>query len=182
MPFEFETTPLEGCILIKPKKFSDVRGYFKEIYKKTDFVVSGISSEFVQDNLSYSVKNVIRGLHFQKPPKEQSKLVFCVYGEIFDVAVDLRKNSKTYLKWYGVSLNHENGYMFYIPKGFAHGFIVRSDFAIVCYKCDEEYSPQHECGIRYNDPTIKIDWGVDEPILSQKDLKLPFLHEIEEFL
>lgn len=182
MPFEFEKTNLEDCYLIKPKTFSDIRGYFREIYKKTDFNIAGVIVNFIQDNLSYSVKNVIRGLHFQKPPKEQSKLVFCVYGEIFDVAVDLRKNSKTFLKWYGVILNHENGNMLYIPKGFAHGFVVKSDFAIVCYKCDEEYSPQHDSGIRYDDPHINIDWQTSDPILSEKDSKLPFIDEIKEIL
>lgn len=182
MPFEFEKTPLNGCYLIKPKTFFDARGYFREQYKKTDFEFSGISVRFVQYNLSYSVKNVIRGLHFQKPPKEQSKLVFCAYGEIFDVAVDLRKDSKTFLKWYGVNLSHENGYMLYIPKGFAHGFAVKSDFAIVCYKCDEEYSPEYDSGIRYDDPDINIDWEIKQPILSEKDLKLPFLKDIKEIL
>ncbi|MCX7642151.1 MAG: dTDP-4-dehydrorhamnose 3,5-epimerase [Elusimicrobiales bacterium] len=176
MPFEFEKTYIDGLILIKPKTFLDRRGFFRETFKKTDFENIGINVNFVQDNFSYSIKNVIRGLHYQREPKEQAKLVSCIYGEIFDVAVDLRKNSSTYLKWYGVSLRHDNGWMLYIPRGFAHGFAVKSEFACVYYKCDEEYSPEYDSGVRYDDPNIAIDWGIKEPIISEKDLKLPFLY------
>lgn len=182
MPFELEETSLEGVFLIKPKTFLDIRGFFREVFKSSEFKSIGIEKGFVQDNLSYSVKNVIRGLHFQRPPKEQAKLVMCIYGRIFDVAVDLRKSSKTYLKWYGVELSSENGYMLYIPKGFAHGFLVKSDYAYVYYKCDEEYSPSYDAGIRYDDPSINIQWGVTNPILSQKDLMLPFYSDCKELL
>lgn len=178
MPFEFAQTILPGVFLIKPKTFLDNRGFFREIFKSSDFKTIGINTQFVQDNFSYSIKNVIRGLHFQKPPKEQAKLVMCIYGEIFDVAVDLRKDSSTYLKWYGVELTRENGYMLYIPKGFAHGFLVKSEYACVYYKCDEEYSPKHDSGVRYDDPNINIDWGVKNPIISDKDLKLPFISQL----
>ncbi|MEF3279911.1 MAG: dTDP-4-dehydrorhamnose 3,5-epimerase [Elusimicrobiota bacterium] len=175
MPFEFEKLSLDGLILIKPKMFIDKRGFFMETFKKSEFSSNGINCDFLQDNHSRSFKNVIRGIHFQKEPKAQSKLVRCVRGEIYDVAVDLRKESKTYLKWYGVKLSDENGFMLFIPKGFGHAFLVLSEEADVVYKCDEEYSPEHDCGIRYDDPSIGIKWGVSDPIVSEKDLKLPFL-------
>lgn len=178
MAFEIEKTTINGLLIIKPKIYSDDRGFFMESYKYSDFKKIGLDIKFVQDNHSRSIKNVIRGIHFQKPPKEQAKLVKCVRGEIFDVAVDLRKNSKTYLKWFGIKLSDKNGYMLYIPKGFGHGFSVLSDFADVVYKCDEEYSPEHDSGIRYDDPDIKIDWQIKNPILSNKDLNLNYLRSL----
>lgn len=181
MPFEFEKTYIEDLLIVKPKTFSDSRGFFREMFKSSDFK-NFIVGKFVQDNFSYSVKNVIRGLHFQRPPKEQSKLVMCLYGEIFDVAVDLRKGSPTYLKWFGINLSQSNGYMLYIPRGFAHGFAVLSESACVYYKCDEEYSSEHDWGIRYDDPSIGIEWKIHNPVLSQKDLNLPYLNDIKENL
>lgn len=178
MPFNFERLDISDVILIKPQVFNDNRGFFMESYKKSDFERYGITSEFVQDNHSSSIKNVIRGLHFQKPPAEQSKLVKCVSGKIFDVAVDLRKNSKTFLKWVSAELTRENGWMLFIPKGFAHGFLTLSDRAEIVYKCDAEYSKENDCGIRYDDPDINISWGVDNPVLSDKDLKLKFYREL----
>ncbi|MBP7795999.1 MAG: dTDP-4-dehydrorhamnose 3,5-epimerase [Elusimicrobiales bacterium] len=178
MPFNFERTIISDVILIKPQVFTDNRGFFMESYKKSDFEKYGIACEFVQDNHSSSVKNVIRGLHFQRPPKEQAKLVKCVNGKIFDVAVDLRKDSKTFLKWVSVELTRENGWMLFIPKGFAHGFLTLSDRAEVVYKCDAEYSKENDSGIRYDDPSIGISWGVDKPVLSDKDLNLKFYKDL----
>jgi len=179
MPFEFQKLDIDGIVLVKAKVFKDERGFFIENYKYSEFKKNGIDCNFVQDNHSVSVKNVIRGLHFQKPPFEQAKLVRCLKGEIFDVAVDLRKKSPTYLKWRGVVLSEKNCYLLFIPKGFAHGFKVLSDFADVYYKCDNEYFPEYDGGIRYDDPDININWGIDSPVVSEKDLKLPFLKDIE---
>jgi len=175
MPFEFQKLKIPGLILVKPKIFTDARGFFMEIYKKSDFEKAGIKVNFVQDNHSRSTKNVLRGLHYQKPPYEQAKLVRCIKGKIFDVAVDIRKNSSTYTKWVGVELSEENSYMFYIPEGFAHGFLVLSDEAEIIYKCSCEYKPEYDSGIKYNDPVININWPVSNPILSPKDFNLPTL-------
>ena len=178
MPFEFKKLEIEGVVLIKPKVFEDNRGFFLESYKKSDFENFGIKDVFVQDNHSKSVKSVIRGLHFQKHPYEQSKLVRCISGKIFDVAVDLRKNSPTYKKWVGIELSDENNFILYIPKGFAHGFCVLSDVAHVIYKCDCEYVPSYDSGIRWNDPDIGIKWPFSNPIVSDKDRNLPYLKEV----
>ncbi|MGC8867178.1 MAG: dTDP-4-dehydrorhamnose 3,5-epimerase [Elusimicrobiales bacterium] len=179
MPFEFEKTHLDGVLVIKPKTFFDNRGFFREVFKSSDFKKKVGDVVFVQDNFSYSVKNVIRGLHFQKKPKEQAKIVMCIYGEIFDVAVDLRNESPNYLRWFGIRLSSNNGFMLYIPKGFAHGFAVLSESACVYYKCDEEYSFEHDSGVRYDDPDIGVKWGVENPILSDKDLKLPYIKDLK---
>ena len=179
MPFEFERLEIEGVILIKPKVFVDKRGFFLETYKRSEFEFNGIKDIFIQDNHSRSVRSVIRGLHFQKAPYEQSKLVRCIYGKIFDVAVDLRKGSKSYKKWVGIELSDENNFMLYIPKGFAHGFCVLSEKADVVYKCDCEYMPLYEAGIRWDDPEIDIKWPCLEPIVSDKDKNLPYLREVE---
>jgi len=179
MSFEFEELDLKGLYLIKTKSFEDTRGYFIESYKESEFFKKGIKVEFKQDNISFSCRNVLRGLHFQKRPKAQAKLVRCVKGEIFDVAVDLRKNSETFGKWMSVILSDENKNMLFIPEGFAHGFYVLSDFAIVLYKVSEEYSKEHDAGIRWDDPDISINWPFKDPILSEKDRNLPFLREIE---
>ncbi|HCP10144.1 MAG TPA: dTDP-4-dehydrorhamnose 3,5-epimerase [Thermodesulfobacterium commune] len=184
MPFVFERLELPEVILIIPKIFKDERGYFIETYKKSDFEKEGINVEFIQDNHSYSIKGVLRGLHYQKKPKAQGKLVRCVLGKIFDVAVDIRKGSPTFGKWVGVELSGENGYMLWIPEGFAHGFLVLSDFAHVIYKVSgSEYSPEHDTGIIWNDEDIGIKWPlekVEKVILSEKDSKLPRLKDLKE--
>lgn len=178
MPFEFSRLGLEGLVLIKPLVFSDERGHFMETFRYTDFKQAGIEEKFVQENQSYSLQNVLRGLHFQNPPFAQGKLVRCVLGEIYDVAVDIRKKSPDYGKWEGISLTGDNNLMVYIPPGFAHGFLTLSKEALVSYKTTEIYSPDHEAGIIWNDPDIGIDWRLSsEPILSRKDAELPVLKE-----
>ena len=174
-----ETTPIEGLLVITPTVFGDNRGYFMETYNAADFKEAGIDCTFVQDNQSASKKGVLRGLHFQIN-YPQDKLVRCINGEVFDVAVDLRKGSKTFGKWFGVVLSAENKKQFFIPKGFAHGFLVLSDYAEFAYKCTELYHPNDEGGIIYNDPDIGIDWPVDgmELIFSEKDKKWPTLKEL----
>ena len=155
--FEKQETGIDDLYVIKPTVFEDNRGFFMETYSKRDFEEIGINSEFVQDNHSKSTKGVLRGLHFQKE-YPQSKLVRVVKGEVYDVAVDLRKDSKTYGKYYGVVLSEENKLQFFIPKGFAHGFLVLSDIAEFCYKCTDFYHPGDEGGLAWNDPEIGIDW------------------------
>ena len=171
MPFEFEKQLIKEVILVKPKVFKDNRGFFMESYKKSDFYEAGIDVEFNQDNHSKSDKHVLRGLHYQVEPYSQAKLVRCTEGRIFDVAVDIRKNSPTYAKYVKVELSEDNNYMLYIPKGFAHGFVVLSDCAQLLYKASGEYNPQADRGIIWNDKDINIDWGIDfKPVLSQKDM------------
>ena len=177
MPFEFKKLEISGLILVKPVVFADDRGFFMETYKYSDFANAGIKEKFVQDNHSKSVKNVLRGIHFQLNPKAQGKLVRCIKGKIFDVAVDLRKNSKTYKKWIGVELSEENKLMLYIPAGFGHAFLTLSEEAEVLYKTTEEYSKEHDSGIRWDDPEINITWGIKSPILSPKDANLPYLKD-----
>ncbi len=176
-----ETTPIEGLLVITPKVFWDERGYFMETYNIADFTEAGIGSVFVQDNQSASKKGVLRGLHFQIQ-HPQAKLVRVIRGKVFDVAVDMRKGSATYGKWFGLTLSEENKKMFYIPKGFAHGFLVLSDYAEFTYKCTELYHPNDEGGIIYNDPDIGIDWPIEdgmELIFSDKDTKWPLLKELK---
>ncbi len=175
-----EKTPIEGLLVISPQVFGDERGYFMETYNIADFKEAGIDCTFVQDNQSASRKGVIRGLHFQKE-FPQDKLVRVISGEVFDVAVDLRKGSATYGKWYGIRLSAENKKMFFIPKNFAHGFLVLSDHAEFTYKCTELYHPNDEGGIIYNDPEIGIDWPIENEedlIFSDKDKKWPTLKEL----
>lgn len=164
---------IEGLCVIEPTVFGDERGYFMEIYNQNDFKAEGLDMVFVQDNQSMSVKNVLRGLHFQKQ-YPQGKLVRTVKGSVFDVAVDLRSRSSTYGKWFGVELSDENKKQFYIPEGFAHGFVVLSDVAEFVYKCTDFYHPGDEGGILWNDPDIGINWPVEDTsklILSDKDKK-----------
>jgi len=179
MPFTFKKLDIHDIILIEAKSFSDDRGFFLENFKKSSFVSNGIDTQFVQDNFSHSVRGVLRGLHYQKTPKAQAKLVVALRGEIFDVAVDIRKNSPTYGKWVGEILSEQNHNMLYIPEGFAHGFCVLSNEADVLYKVNNEYSPEHEKGIIWNDPTINISWPIKEPILHQKDNKLSNLQDAD---
>ena len=156
-----ETCNIEGLKVITPKVFGDERGYFMETYNFNDFKEAGIDQVFVQDNQSSSTKGVLRGLHYQIE-HPQDKLVRVVRGEVFDVAVDLRKGSATYGQWFGVLLSEENKKQFFIPKGFAHGFVVLSDYAEFCYKCSDFYHPGDEGGLRYNDPDIAIEWPIPE--------------------
>ena len=181
MPFEFLKTEIPEVVLIKPKVFKDDRGFFMETYKKSEFERAGIPTNFVQDNHSKSTKYVLRGLHFQKEPFGQGKLVRCIRGKIFDVAVDIRKESPTFKRWVGFELTEENKQMLWIPRGFAHGFLTLSDEAEIIYKVsDNEYSPKSDAGIIWNDPEININWPIDrEPILSGKDKLLPKLVECE---
>ena len=152
-------TPIEGLAVIEPAVHGDSRGYFTETYNKRDMADAGLNMDFVQDNQSMSVKGVLRGLHYQKQ-YPQGKLVRAVRGEVYDVAVDLRKGSKTYSKWYGVLLSADNKKQFYIPEGFAHGVLVLSDVAEFCYKVTDFYHPGDEGGLAWNDPAVGIDWGV----------------------
>lgn len=184
MPFEFKKMEIEDVILITPKVFKDERGFFLESYKKSDFVLAGIKDDFTQDNHSKSGFGVLRGLHYQKNPHAQGKIVRCTKGKIFDVAVDIRKNSKTFGKWVGAILDEGNKQMLYIPKGFAHGFLALSETVEILYKASGEYAPACDRGIYFKDPTINIDWekyGLNfEPTLSEKDKKQPKLNEINE--
>ena len=170
-------TKLPGVVLIEPQVFGDHRGYFMETYSAKAFAQMGIDNVFVQDNQSSSRKGVLRGMHFQKT-YPQAKLVRVLKGEVFDVAVDLRRDSETYGKWVGVLLSEENKKQFLVPRGFAHGFLVVSDYAEFAYKCDELYHPEDEGGIPYDDPDIGIGWPhVEELILSEKDKKHPAFRE-----
>ena len=185
MPFEFRKTELEDVMLVIPKVFEDDRGFFLEGYKKSDFINAGITDDFNQDNHSKSSFGVLRGLHYQTKPKMQAKLVRCIRGKIFDVAVDIRKNSKTFGKWLGVILSEENKNMLYIPEGFAHGFLTLSDTAELLYKASGEYSAQNDRGILWSDPDIGIDWEKYiknfKPQLSQKDRVQPYLKDVYGF-
>ncbi len=172
MAFTFEKTKIPGVVIIQPQVFGDSRGYFMETFKKSDYATAGITREFVQDNESSSSKGVLRGLHFQKN-HTQGKLVRVTRGEVFDVAVDVRPGSETYGQWVGVTLSSEKKNMFYIPEGFAHGFLVLSDMAEFVYKCTDVYDPESDGGIPWNDPTIAVDWPkLDIPYkTSEKDSK-----------
>ncbi len=174
-------TGFEGLYIIQPKVFSDSRGYFFESFKLETFLMAGIPFNPVQDNESRSVYGVIRGLHYQLNPFAQAKLIRVVVGKIYDVAVDLRKNSLTFGKWYGVELDSENKTQFFIPKGFAHGFSVLSDTAVIQYKCDNLYQPQFERGISLKDPDLAIDWLIEniEPVISSKDQNQPRFRDAE---
>ena len=177
--FNFKETEIRGVYIIETGIFGDNRGYFMETYNYDQFKEAGLDMVFVQDNQSKSKKGVLRGLHFQKE-HTQGKLVRVTKGEVFDVAVDLRKNSKTYGKWVGVMLSEENKKQFYVPEGFAHGFLVLSDEAEFCYKCTDFYHPESEGGVMWNDPDINVKWpteGIEELIFSDKDQKHPRLSE-----
>ena len=179
MPFEFKQLAVPGVVLVIPKVLGDERGFFLEFYKHSEFSQAGIPEHFVQDNHSKSVKGVLRGLHYQKAPHAQGKLVRCVDGKIFDVAVDIRKGSPNYGKWAGAELSSENNHMLYVPPGFAHGFLVLSESAEVLYKCTEEYAPAGDRGIIWNDPDIGIPWPLTDIILSEKDKLLPPLKQAD---
>ena len=176
--FTFKKTELEGVYVIEPTVYGDNRGYFMETYNEKDFFDNGLKYKFVQDNQSSSKKGVLRGLHFQKT-YPQAKLVRVLKGEVFDVAVDLRKNSPTFGKWVGVILSEENKKQFMIPRGFAHGFLVTSDYAEFSYKCDDFYHPEDEGGLLYNDSDVGIEWPFTENvILSEKDKNNPTIKNL----
>ena len=176
--FKFIETKIPDLYIVEPKVFGDARGYFMESYNKEHFDKAGLTMTFVQDNESRSKKGVLRGLHFQTQ-HTQGKLVRCTEGEVWDVAVDLRKCSPTYGQWEGVYLSAENKRQFYVPEGFAHGFVVLSDEAELIYKASGEYAPNADCGITWDDKDINIDWNVDfEPILSEKDMAQKTFKEI----
>lgn len=178
---EVVKTPIEGVLLIKPQVFGDERGYFVETWQKERYEAAGINLPFVQDNHSKSTKGILHGLHFQKQ-HPQGKLVMVSLGEVFDVAVDIRKGSPTFGKWFGAILNQENQNQLWIPPGMAHGFVVLSDVAHFHYKCTDFYHPGDEGSIRWNDPTIGIDWPYkEEPVLSAKDQIAPFFKDALEF-
>lgn len=176
-------TELDDCYIIEPDVYGDNRGYFMESHNEKKLQEHGLNYHFVQGNESFTAKKgTIRGLHFQTSPMTQGKLVRCLTGKIYDVAVDLRKDSKTYKKWIKVELSGENKRQLLLPRGFAHGFITLTDDVTFCYMVDNYYSKEHDAGIIYNDPSIGVDWGLEsteEPILSEKDKHLPTLEEIE---
>jgi len=179
MPFQMRTTPIDGLLVIEPKVFADERGFFMESFKASDFAAFGITQNFVQDNHSKSRKGVIRGLHFQRAPYAQGKLVRVTHGCAWDVAVDLRKGSPTFGTWCAVELSADNHLLFWIPEGFAHGFLALEDDTELLYKCTAEYNPTSDGGIRWNDPDIGVAWpqiGVS-PLLSSKDAVLPLLKD-----
>jgi dTDP-4-dehydrorhamnose 3,5-epimerase len=175
MPFEFEDTALPNVILIRPQVFPDHRGYFSEGFKASAFKKQGLPQCFVQDNLSRSVRGILRGLHYQLQPHAQGKLIYVLQGEIYDVAVDIQERSPTFGKWIGNRLSSDNHLMLYIPEGFAHGFQVLSKSAVVVYKLTAEYAPEFESGIIWNDPRLAIPWPIENPILSDKDKGWPRL-------
>ena len=179
MGFIFKKLDISDVILIEPKIYFDNRGFFYEGFRQSVFILNGISDKFIQRNFSHSNKHVIRGLHFQQNPKAQSKLVSVIKGEIFDVAVDIRKNSPTYGRWIGEILSEKNHRSLYIPEGFAHGFCVLSEYADVVYDVNNEFSSENDGGIIWNDASINISWPVKEPILSEKDKSLPLLKKLD---
>ena len=174
---EVTETKLPGVLEITPKVFGDDRGFFMETWNEARYKAAGLPYKFVQDNLSFSQYGVLRGLHFQNPD-QQGKLVYVLQGEVFDVAVDIRTGSPTFGEWVGATLSAKNKRQFYIPEGFAHGFIVTSDAALFAYKCTAPYNAQAEAGVLWNDPHIGIDWPIEEPLLSEKDREAPQLREM----
>ena len=179
MGFTFEKLEISEVILVTSKSFTDERGFFLENFKDSEFTINGINTKFVQDNFSHSIKGVLRGLHYQKNTKAQAKLVTALTGEIFDVAVDIRKNSPTFGKWVGEILSDKNHNSLYIPEGFAHGFCVLSEEADIFYKVNNEYSPENERGVLWNDSQINIMWPINAPILHEKDSTLPLLENAD---
>ena len=173
MPFTFEPTELPDVILISPRIFGDERGFFVEIYKRSEFQAAGIDAPLVQENHSRSTAGTLRGLHYQREPRAQGKLVRVLQGTIYDVAVDIRPESRTFGRWVGVTLTAESKQSLYVPPGFAHGFCVTSDAAEVVYLTTDEYSPDHEHGLRWNDPALNIAWPIAEPTLSARDRAWP---------
>lgn len=180
MPFTFTESPLPGVFIIQPRVFKDDRGFFLESYKQSEFAAAGIKEAFCQDNHSYSCAGVLRGIHFQKSPHAQGKLVRVIKGAVWDLAVDLIPGSATFGKSFGMELTEENQTMLYIPPGFGHGFLTLTDETHFLYKCTAEYAPESDGGIRWNDPDLSIPWPFhgQEPLLSGKDAVLPYLKEL----
>ena len=172
-------TDLPGVLIIEPKVFPDPRGFFMESYNREKYIAAGIPLDFVQDNLSFSARGVLRGLHYQKP-HAQGKLVYVLQGEVWDVAVDIRYNSPHFGQWTAVSLSADNKRQFYIPPGFAHGFCVLSETALFTYKCTDSYHPECDAGVRWDDPSIGITWPTEQPLLSEKDRNQPLLRDIPQ--
>ncbi len=171
---EIVETGIKDLLIIEPKVFEDERGYFFESYNRDKFIEAGIDVDFVQDNESRSMKNVLRGLHFQRPPFTQGKLVRVMHGSVLDVAVDLRKDSETYGKWASIILSDKNKWMYWVPEGFAHGFLTLEDNTVFFYKCTNVYSKESEGSLLWNDADLQIDWGLKEqPVLSEKDKLSP---------
>lgn len=179
---DFFKPEIAGLVVLTPKVFADNRGYFYESYNKRVWAEAGIEAEFVQDNESFSCQNTLRGLHFQKPPYAQAKLVRVLEGAVWDVVVDLRQNSPTFGKWYGVELSAENKKQFFIPRGFAHGFSVLTPAAKFAYKCDNFYNKASEGAVRFDDPALAVDWKIDlsKAVLSEKDLQNPLFAAYKE--
>jgi len=171
-------TEIPGLKIIQPKIFGDPRGFFFESYNAERYAALGISNKFVQDNVSFSTQGILRGLHFQNPGS-QGKLVSVLQGEVFDVAVDVRQGSPTFGKWFGLYLNSETKQQFWVPEGFAHGFVVTSPTAMFCYKCDSYYQPQSEFSLQWNDPDLGVSWPVEQPTLSTKDQKAKRLRDFQ---
>lgn len=174
---EIIKTGIAGLLIVKPQVFEDHRGYFFESYNKEKFLNQGIDQNFVQDNESKSMKGVLRGLHFQAPPFAQGKLVRVMKGAVLDVAVDLRKQSPTYGKWASIELTESNKWMYWVPQGFAHGFLTLEDNTVFFYKCTNVYNKMSEGSIRWNDPDLGIDWGISQPLLSDKDREAPLFKD-----
>jgi dTDP-4-dehydrorhamnose 3,5-epimerase len=172
-----QTCDLEGLLIIQPKVFGDARGFFMETWNQREYRQDGLAGEFVQDNLSLSRRGTLRGLHFQNP-RPQAKLLQVLQGEVFDVAVDIRRSSSTFGRWYGLVLSAENKRQFFVPPGFAHGFAVVSDTALLHYKCTDFYSPNDETGLRWDDPDLAIQWPFKEPLLSPRDAKARSLRQL----
>ncbi len=182
MPIIVEKTPFDGLLIVKSTVYGDKRGYFTENYNHRDWALAGISTEFVQDNLSLSKKNILRGLHFQLPPYAQSKIVRVIKGSVLDVVVDIRRKSPTYGKYYSVILSDENFLQLYIPEGFAHGFLTLEDETIFAYKCSNYYHHEVERGLPWNDEDLGIDWEADAPVMSDKDKQYePFCQFVSPF-
>jgi dTDP-4-dehydrorhamnose 3,5-epimerase len=179
MAFTFQQTELEGAQLVATTPHSDDRGVLREGYVQSAFREAGITTALVQQNIVRSGRHVLRGLHYQLPPRAQAKLVSVAAGRIFDVGVDLRAGSSTFGRWTGAELTADNGQMLYLPAGFAHGFVVLSEAATVVYLCSAEYAPGRERGIRWDDPRVAIEWPVDRPVLSERDRELPGLDDAE---
>ena len=179
MPFHFHPLAIPEVILVEPARFGDSRGFFMETYQYETFAANGITTRFLQDNHSRSAQGVLRGLHYQKDPFAQGKLLKVVIGEVFDVAVDIRQGSPTFGQWVGDRLSEENGRILYVPPGFAHGFCVLSETADLIYKATNYYKPETDRGIIWNDPKIGIEWPLTNPILSAKDAKLPPLAQAD---
>jgi len=180
MKFTFKKLAIPDVLLIEHDRVADARGYFSEVFRENVFAEAGVKASFVQENLSHSTRGVLRGLHFQRAPQALAKVVRCLSGEVFDVAVDCRKGSPTFGKWVGETLSSENRRMLYVPEGFAHGFLVTSETADVSYKQTGYWSHEHEGGILWNDPDVGVRWPIEAPVLAAKDLALPRLKDLND--